>query len=200
MLNYFQYFTANFPDHPLGIWAYFLLALIVAVEGPIVTLTGAAAASAGYLSPGWVFVSASIGNLMADTCWYALGYFGKPEWVVKHGSRFGIKESFIVRIQKDIYAHIHKILFIAKLTMGLVIPTLIAAGLARVPFKRWFGVLFTAECIWTGSLVLAGYYFGYLIQRIEADLRWVTVGGAVIVVALAVYYLTHRKSKFESES
>ena len=157
-------------QQPFGVWAYFLLALMVAVEGPIFTLTGAAAASAGLMSPVGVFASASIGNLTADTLWYSLGYLGRMDLIIRFGGRLGIKESFITRLQKDVNAHIHKILFIAKLTMGLVIPTLIAAGLARVPFKRWFGILFTAECIWTGSLVLIGYYFGYLIQRVENNL------------------------------
>ena len=202
MLNtllHFNPFTSTL-QQPFGIWAYFLLALMVAIEGPVFTLTGAAAASAGLLSPIWVFASAGIGNMTADTLWYSLGYLGRMDLVVRYGARFGIKESFITRLQEDINAHIHKVLFIAKLTMGLVIPTLIAAGLARVPIKRWFGVLFTAECIWTGSLVLIGYYFGYLIQRVETNLRWVAVGGAVVVVIAAIYYLTYRKSNLESES
>jgi membrane protein DedA with SNARE-associated domain len=184
---------------PLGSLAYILFALLVAIEGPITTLAGAVAASAGYLNPIFVFVSASLGNLSADILWYSLGYMGKTEWLVKYGGRLGIKESFITRLQKDIHAHIHKILFIAKLTLGLVIPTLIAAGLARVPFKRWFGVLFTAECIWTGSLVLAGYYFGYMIQRIETNLRWVSLAGAVITIVLVVIYLSRHRPDLEKE-
>ena len=168
MLNllHFNPFTSTL-QQPFGVWAYLLLALMVAIEGPIFTLTGASAASAGLMSPVGVFASASLGNMTADTLWYSLGYLGRMDLIIRFGGRLGVKESFITRLQKDVSAHIHKILFIAKLTMGLVIPTLIAAGLARVPFKRWFGVLFTAECIWTGSLVLIGYYFGYLIQKVE---------------------------------
>jgi membrane protein DedA with SNARE-associated domain len=195
-----SHFNAYILLQSLGNWAYILLAFLVAIEGPIVTLTGAAAASAGLLNPAWVFVAASIGNLTADTLWYSLGYLGKMDLVIRYGPRFGVKESFIARIQKDIQAHIHKVLFVAKLTMGLVIPTLIAAGLARVPFKRWFGVLFTAECIWTGSLVLIGYYFGYLIQRVETDLRWVAIGSAAALLVAAIYYLSHRKNEMESET
>jgi membrane protein DedA with SNARE-associated domain len=183
-----------------GIWAYILLAVLVAVEGPITTLTGAVAASAGLLSPIWVFLSASIGNLTADTLWYSLGYLGKTDLIVKYGPRFGLKENLIARIEEDVHNHIHKVLFIAKLTMGLVIPTLVAAGLARVPFKRWFGVLFTAECIWTGSLVLVGYYFGYLIQRIETNLRWISLGGGLILLIAAIFYLSHRKANLEGKS
>ena len=187
------------PVHPMQGWAYILLALLVALEGPVTTLAGAVAASTGFMNPILVFVSASIGNLTADTLWYSLGFLGKTEWVIHYGSWLGVKEKFITRLQRDIHDHIHKILFVAKLTLGFVVPTLIAAGLARVPFKRWFGVLFAAECIWTGSLVLVGYYFGYLIQRIETNLRWLSLGGAVIFIAIVGIYLSRRRSDLEGE-
>jgi len=181
-------------------WAYILLVILVAVEGPVITLAGAVVASMGYLNPIMVFVSAGLGNLLADTLWYSLGYLGKREWLLRYGGKLGIKESSLARLQKDIHAHIRKILFIAKLTLGFVIPTLIAAGLARVPMKRWFGVLFAAECLWTGSLVLIGYYFGYMIQRIETDLRWISLGGTVVAIGLVLYYIYHHRPKLEQES
>ena len=185
---------------PWGGWAYLLLGILVAVEGPFATLAGAVAASAGLLNPILVFIAASLGNLTADILWYCLGYFGKVEWWMQHIGRLGIKESSLARLQKDIYTHIHKVLFLAKLTLGLVVPTLIAAGLARVPFRRWFGVLFAAECIWTGGLVITGYYFGYLVQQIEKDLRWVSLGGIVVVIGLILYYIAHHRPKLEQES
>ena len=184
---------------PIAGWAYILLAILVAVEGPITTLAGAVAASTGLMNPILVFVFASAGNLIADTLWYTVGYLGKTEWLIRYGGRLGITEKFIARLQADVRDHIHKLLFVAKLTLGFVIPTLIAAGLARVPFKRWFGVLFTAECIWTGSLVVVGYYFGYLIQRIETDLRWVSLGGALLFIVIVGIYLSHRRLDMENE-
>jgi membrane protein DedA with SNARE-associated domain len=181
-------------------WAYILIAILVAVEGPVITLGGAVAASMGYLNPIMVFVSAGFGNLFADILWYSLGYLGKTEWLLRYGGRLGIKESSIARLQGDIHTHIRKILFVAKLTLGFVVPTLIAAGLARVPMKRWFGVLFAAECLWTGGLVLVGYYFGYAIQSIEADLRWISLGGTVVVIGLILYYIHHHRPKLKQES
>jgi membrane protein DedA with SNARE-associated domain len=186
-------------QHPLAGWAYLLLAVVVAVEGPIATLAGAVAASTGLLNPILVFVSASLGNLTADTLWYSLGYIGKTEWLMKLSSRFGVKENSITRLQRDVHDHIHKVLFVAKLTMGLVIPTLIAAGMVRVPFKRWFGVLFAAECLWTGGLVLVGYYFGALTQSIESNLRWVSLAGGVVLAAIVILYISRLKQRTEKE-
>jgi membrane protein DedA with SNARE-associated domain len=182
-----------------GGWPYVFIAILVALEGPITTLAAAVTASTGYLNPIEIFVAAAIGNLIADTLWYSLGYLGKIEWLQRYGGWLGLKEGSLAGLQEDIHAHIHKILFVAKLTLGLVIPTLIAAGLARVPFKRWFGVLFAAECLWTGGLVLTGYYFGYLAQRIETDLRYLSVGGAVLAIALAIYYLGRHRPHIKKE-
>jgi membrane protein DedA with SNARE-associated domain len=184
---------------PLGGWIYLFFAVLVAVEGPLTVLVGAAAASTGLLDPVLVFVAACCGNLTADLLWYSLGYLGKTEWLLRYGGGVGIKEKFIARLQQDIHVHIHKVLFTAKLTLGFVIPTLVAAGLARVPFKRWFGVLFAAEFIWTGGLLLAGYHFGRLLQDIETSLRWVSLGGAALFLVMFGIYLSHRRLNMECD-
>lgn len=180
---------------PLGAWTYILLALLVAVEGPVMTLAGAVASSAGYLNPYLVFLSASAGNLTADVLWYSLGYLGKREWLLHYGRWFGITESMLDRIQKDIHDHIQKILVTAKLTLGFVIPTLVAAGLAGVPWKRWLGFLFLAECLWTGTLVLVGHSFGQYVQTLQRDLEWISLGGAALFVVGIIAYIAYRHSQ-----
>lgn len=187
-------FLAN-QVQPFGMWTYLLLALLVAVEGPVITLAGAVASSAGYLNPYLVFLSASAGNLTADVLWYSLGYLGKREWLLHYGRWFGITEAMLDRIHQDIHDHIRKILFTAKMTLGFVIPTLVAAGLSRVPFKRWFGFLFLAECLWTGTLVVVGHSFGQYVQTLERDLKWISLGGAAFFVVGIIAYIAYRHSQ-----
>ena len=182
---------------PLGNWAYLLLALLVAVEGPLATLAAAVASSTGYLDPRLVFLSASCGNLSADILWYSLGYLGKIELLERYGRWFGIRQSTILRLKQDIHDHVGKFLFFAKLTLGLVVPTLIAAGLARVAWRRWIWILLLAESIWTGSLVLAGYYYGQYILHIENGMKWISIGStAILLIGLGIY-LTRRHSQEE---
>ena len=102
----------------LGLWAYLLLALLVMVEGPVATLAGAVAASAGLMNPFWVFISAASGNLVSDILWYTLGYLGKMEWLHRYGGYFGLRGEYITRFNNDIQKHVAKVLFIAKLTLG----------------------------------------------------------------------------------
>jgi membrane protein DedA with SNARE-associated domain len=179
-----------------GIWLYALLTFLVALEGPLATLAAAVASSTGYMDPRLVFISAGCGNLSADILWYSLGYMGKIELITRYGGWLGIKQDVILRLKQGINEHIGKFLFIAKLTLGLVVPTLVAAGLARVSWRRWVGALFLAESIWTGSLVLAGYYYGQYIQRIEAGVKWISIGAsAIVIIGLGIYFFYQRSHK-----
>ncbi|HEX7976175.1 MAG TPA: VTT domain-containing protein, partial [Anaerolineales bacterium] len=161
------------PD--LGVWNYVLLAVFVAIEGPIATLIGAAAASAGILRPALVFIAASIGNLTADSLWYSLGYAGKIEWILHYGRWLGVRGHHLERLKTAMHDHAPQILFLAKISSAFIIPSLIAAGLARVPWRRWFPMVFGGEMLWTGTLVLAGYYATEAIKKIEKGIEYVAL-------------------------
>jgi membrane protein DedA with SNARE-associated domain len=140
-------------------------------------------ASAGYLPVTLVFVSASIGNLMADLAWYLLGYLGKIEWVVRFGKRFGLTSQYMERTQQELEHSAPKLLIIAKMTAAFTIPMLITAGLAKVPLKRWLPGYTVAEVVWTGCLVLIGYYATEAIVQFEYGLRgWSIVAGILVVI------------------
>jgi membrane protein DedA with SNARE-associated domain len=181
------------PVQSWSIWPYLLLSLLVAVEGPLATLGAAIASSTGYLDPWLVFVFASCGNLSADILWYSLGYMGKLDLLDRYGKWLGFNQTIILKLKQDMHDHVGKFLFVAKLTLGLVVPTLIAAGLTRVPWKRWVGLLVIAEGIWTGGLVLAGYYYGQYIIHIEKNLKIISIAATIImVIGLGIYFLRRR--------
>jgi membrane protein DedA with SNARE-associated domain len=171
----------------LGIWTYFLLAALVAVEGPVATLLGAAAASAGLMRPGWVFVAAAAGNLSADSFWYMLGYLGKIELLVRFGQRLGIRPDLLERLQKGMQDHAARILFVAKLTLSFIIPSLISAGLMKVPWRRWFPAVFGGEMFWTGALVLIGFYATEVIKSAEKGVEYLAAGGGILFVLFLLF-------------
>jgi len=170
----------------LGFWTYIILALLVAVEGPIATLLGAAAASAGLMRPMPVFFAAAAGNLTADSLWYTLGYMGKTEWILHFGRRLGLRESLIDHLKQNMLDHATKVLFLAKLTVSFVIPSLIAAGLLRIPWRRWFPALVVAETLWTGSLVLIGYYTTEAVKRVERGVEYAVLAASLAFVVFAI--------------
>jgi membrane protein DedA with SNARE-associated domain len=169
-----------------GYWSYFILAILVLIEGPVATLLAAAAASAGLMRPTLVFISAAIGNLSADTLWWLLGYAGKTEWIHSLGRRLRIRESLIEHLKHNMIKHATRVLFLAKVTVSFSIPALIAAGLLRVRWRRWFPALVGAEILWTGSLVLIGYYATEAMKRVERNLEYavlaVTIGFVIFLI------------------
>jgi membrane protein DedA with SNARE-associated domain len=184
----------------LGTWTYILLAALVAVEGPLATLLGAAAAAAGLMKPGWVFIAAAVGNLIADSLWYTLGYIGKIAWILRIGKKLGINAEILAHLETEMHKHAARILFVAKLTLTLMIPALIAAGLVKAPWRRWFPAIFSGELLWTGSLVLIGFYATEAIKRVELGVEYVALGGSVIFVLFLV--LVGRrvfKQRYQSE-
>ena len=171
----------------LGRWTYVLLAALVAFEGPVATLLGASAASAGLLRPQFVFLAAAIGNLSADLLWYSIGYRGKIEWLFGIGNRLGVRRDLLDKMKESITENAVKVLFLAKLTVSLVIPSLITAGLLRLPLRRWFPTFILAETIWTGSLVLIGFYITEAIKRVENGIEYVILLGTILFITFLIF-------------
>ncbi|GIV78038.1 MAG: hypothetical protein KatS3mg050_2432 [Litorilinea sp.] len=121
-----------------GWWRYILLACLVAAEGPMATLLGAAAAASGVMQLPGVYLAAVIGNLTADTLWYLLGRGGKTRWLRWMEGRAGLSPEQSQYIQEHLQRRATRWIFVAKLTAGLMIPTLVAAGLLRIPWRKWF--------------------------------------------------------------
>jgi membrane protein DedA with SNARE-associated domain len=171
----------------LGYWTYLVLAVLVALEGPVATLLGAAAASAGLMRPWLVFFAAAIGNLTADSLWYSLGYAGKLEWALRFGRRLGLRPGVLERVEQGMHKNAAWILFMAKLTVSFMIPSLIAAGLMKVPWRRWFPALFAGEMIWTGSLVLIGFYATEAIKRVEQGVEYLVLALSLVFVIIMLW-------------
>lgn len=182
-----------------GPWSYLILACLVAVEGPIATLLGAAAASVGLMHPGYVFAAASVGNLTSDTLWYYLGYIGKVEWIKRFGRRLGISMEKLELLEKMLHDHAPIILFFSKLTVSPMIPALIATGLIRYPWKRWFPFVFAGEMIWTGSLVLIGFFGLMAIKKVQLGIEHAILAGSIIFI-LSILILGRRYLKKEIQS
>jgi membrane protein DedA with SNARE-associated domain len=169
-----------------GYWSYLILAMLVLIEGPVATLLAAAAASAGLMRPMLVFIAAAVGNLTADTLWWLLGYAGKTEWIHSFGRRLRIRESLIEHLKHNMIKHATRVLFLAKVTMSFSIPALIAAGLLRVKWRRWFPALVAAETLWTGSLVLIGYYTAEATKRVERNLEYAALAVSIAFVVFLI--------------
>ncbi len=173
----------------VGSWNYLIIALLVAIEGPIVTLLGASAAASGYLKTGYVLLAAAAGNVSADLIWYYLGYGGKIEWLQPYQKWLGIKPRQMDHLQKEMHKHASKILFFAKLSAGFMVPSLLSAGIAKVPLKKWLPTLLLGEMIWTGALMLIGYHGTMMLTNISKGIEYVLLGASIVFLVAMVYFI-----------
>ncbi len=169
-------------------WIYPILMVLVAVEGPVSILLAAAASSAGFMNPLPVFIAASLGNLIADTLWYGLGYYGKIDWLLQRKKLFGVDPEKIDLLKHSIDRNVIKILLVAKITNGLIVPALVATGVARVPLRRWFLTIFLSNALITGIFVAAGYFAAVNLMKVADGIRYAAFGFSVILFfAILVY-------------
>jgi membrane protein DedA with SNARE-associated domain len=71
--------------------------------------------------------------------------------------------------------------------VSFVIPSLIAAGLVKAPWRRWFPAIFAGELIWTGSLLLLGFYTTEAIKRVEKGVEYLALGGGLIFIIFLIF-------------
>lgn len=173
----------------LGAWNYLLLSLLMIWQGPIASLFGGAAASAGLLKPGLVFLVGVIGNLTADIVWYSLGRRGNVERFFEDDGRLGMHRGRFYKLRRGMQAHATKILLMAKLSFGLAVPTLVAAGLSRLSWKKWFPVVFIGETIFTGTLVIIGYYATEAIKKVEQGLHLFLLLMTGLFIVAAIWFI-----------
>ncbi|MEZ4678463.1 MAG: VTT domain-containing protein [Caldilineaceae bacterium] len=178
-------------------WQYVLIFFGVAIEGPAVTLAAAALAGTGVLDPYVVFLSASMGNVTGDLCWYLLGYLGRVETLIRWFPSLASLRPQIERLKTEVAQHASRMLFIAKLAFGVAsIPTLVAAGIARVSWLRVVVTQVLGEVVWTGSLVLFGLFLGQYVAQLQKDLRIGALVTALLFISIIIWLIRrHIKSQ-----
>jgi len=174
---------------------YVALGLVTFFEGPLSTLAGGVAISGGFLRPMPVFLAIISGNLFADMVWYNVGRFSKMEWIRKIAPRLRINLDTIDDLEKEIQKHAARLLFLAKLTVGLPIPSLIATGLSKVPVRRWIGGIILGELLKTSVLVSLGFLYASAMKKASEEMQAILLTMTAFVVIAGVIWWKKRKKK-----
>ena len=171
-----------------GVWSYPLLTALVIVEGRIVMLLAAVAASVGYMRLPLVMVCAIVGGVVADSLWYLLGYKHGEEHILRYGRWLGLRRHHVEQMLTGMQERGPKLLTVAKYSSVLVIPALVAAGMARVPFRRWFPIVLVGELLWVTALAVIGFQTAEVVRRVELGLHYLPLAGglALLIVILVV--------------
>ena len=96
----------------------------------------------------------------------------------------GKRRELVELLQKAMQKHYLKVLLFGKLSLGLAIPAVISAGLCRIEWRRWFPVVIVGELVFTGLLVLLGYFATESIMHVDKIVKVVGVSITVICLIL----------------
>jgi len=177
--------------------SYFIFFIAVAIEGPIATVGGAFLSSLGGFNVFIVYTLSVLGDIVSDIVLYYLGYFGGQPIISKAERLLKIKKSFVAQLNEKFKKNGGKIVFYVKLSTGLCWITFLAAGAAKMNFKKFVFFSFLGGLLWSGLLVILGYFFGYAAEQIENYIKyagWFIFGILILIIFI---FSTTKKSKME---
>jgi membrane protein DedA with SNARE-associated domain len=167
---------------------YFLFFVAAFFEGPLVTAAAGVAAALGYYSIWIILLLSVLGDLSADTVYYAIGYLGGRPLINKYGKYVGLTKERMDTIQHLLHRHARKTIFIVKLSPIIPVPGILAIGSARVPVRKFIE---TSLLITLPKSLLFGMV-GYLSGKAYTKLSVFVVHSqyimwGIVAVAILVY-------------
>jgi len=180
----------------LTAYKYVFLFPAAFVEGPIVTVIAGFLSSLGIFN---IFIAYAIvvaGDIVGDIMHYAFGYYGGQRFVKRWGRFLGVTSERVEQLEKHFEKHTGKTLIIGKLTQVVGAVVLVAAGMARVPFRKFVWYNFISTLPKSLILLLIGYYSGESYVKISSYLDYTAIGTVVAaVIFIVIYFMIRRLSK-----
>jgi membrane-associated protein len=141
-------------------YGYLFMFLILLVEGPVATASGALAAALGYFNVYIVFALSFLANFLPDVVYYGLGWWSGQWALDRYGERLGIPRGRRDRAAVFIGKNLGKWLCFVKTVPFLSPPGLAVMGALGVPVRRfiWWDALIVA--LTSLGFVLLGYFSG----------------------------------------
>jgi len=167
---------------------YPTMLFLMIVEGPIATILGAFAASLKFFNAFIVLFLSILGDVLGDMLLYSLGFYGGLKMLNRAQGFLKIKSATLEKIQGLFSRHGKKIIFAIKSTTGLCWITFIAAGAFKMKFKDFLLSSLLGGVVWSGFLVIIGYFFGFAFKKIYDWLAYAQYAAMIVFVAFVIFY------------
>lgn len=190
-----------------GYWAVFLGILLenlgIPLPGETLTLVGGFLAGSDQLNYWFVLVSAILGAAIGGTCGYWIGRSAGWPFLLKFGSFFRISEKRLEEIKNQFSQNAAKAVFFGRFIALLRIFAGPLAGIAEMPYGRFFIYNLAGASIWASVMVTLAFFVGRVVP-LEQLIAWMSQFGLVaLLVAIAwivvPLWLESRQVKTSSE-
>ena len=195
-------FLVENADSYLGIFVLLVLTgcgMPIPEEFPIV---GAGfLASQGRLAPEWAFATCLAGALVGDSIMYFIGYHYGHSLLTKHpklGKYLGAQSE--QKFEGALLRHGFKVMLMARFMVGIRGPVYLAAGVVRIPFRRFFVWDLACASLVVGLFFGLSYRYGENILELITDAEQ-TFTLIVLVIGLGclLWWLRRRRQRLLDE-
>ncbi len=161
-------------------------------EVPIV-LAGILSAQ-GTMDVRLAFAACVFGAILGDCVMYAIGYHWGHNLLKDHPrfARF-LHAEREARFEEVIQNHGFKVMLLARFMVGIRSPVYLAAGIVRIPFRRFLLIdLFCATLVISVFFSLS-YFFGQqVVDYVRTFEIWLTIALIALILAVCYFYWRRR--------
>jgi membrane protein DedA with SNARE-associated domain len=190
----------------LGSWSYPIIFAAAALEcaafagllvpGESLVLASGFFAHLGILDLAPVMVAAGLGAVAGDNIGYFLGSRLGREWLLRRGSRFGLRKRGLARVEQFFQRQGPKAVFFGRFVGFARALVPFVAGASEMPYRKFVVYDGVGAVLWTIGFVTLGYVVGASWQMAE---QWISRSGLVVagivLVAATVVWFRRRRSK-----
>lgn len=165
---------------------------LVMIEGPIITVIAGSLCALGILNLFFTYFVIVIADLTTDCLYYSAGRYGGKRFIDRYGHFFGINLSQVTKLKNHFDTKGGQTLFLGKVSHGIGGVFLVAAGLTKMPFKRFLWYNFLATLVKSIALLLIGYFFGTAIMQINSFFKFFAAISICLLMVAVVFYFNFR--------
>ena len=190
----------------LGDWSYLVIFGAAALEcaafagllvpGESLVLASGFFAHEGILELVPVMIAAAMGAIVGDNIGYLLGSRLGHGWLLRRGSRFGIRKRGLARVEAFFQRQGPKAVFFGRFVGFARALVPFVAGASRMPYRKFVAYDALGAVLWTIGFVTLGYLLGASWHVAE---KWISrsglILGVVIVLGALVVWLRRRRSR-----
>ncbi len=180
----------------LGLGGVALLTLITGVIGvpgtePTMLFAGFDVFQGNLTMPG-VIAAGVVGDMAGASIAYSIGYFGSQELLERQGSKLHVSQSRLDRAHRWFERYGDPVIFISRMLplVRAIFPY--AAGVARMPYRRFLPLATLGSIIWIGALAFLGRAVGSNWPAWRHHLEYVDYAAVVAVVLLIIFFIVRR--------
>lgn len=173
--------------------SYYLIFIIMIIEGPIITTAAAFAASLGYFNLAIIFFLSLFADLIGDFLHFFIGHVLRRTVIERYGNHLGLPKKRLKWIEGHLKNHLGKTLVVVKFTPPITTVGLLLAGALRVNFRRFLFYSFLITLPRTIFFTLAGFYFGVAVSSILYYFKWGQYSVIAILLVMIIAYFLYNK-------